>query len=440
MRPTTPRLSLMTAATATCLLLPALAAGCDDEADPSDTRSRDKPLRNDDAAMASDPARKDAGAQHGGDGPDERPLYAIANEIYSADDSITYVNVLTSLDIEEVNPAKAIEYAGGRATIATHDGWLFVAAPESQVVTRFAVSDEGEPSEDGELSFASYGFDSVSLDDWGNTFISATKAYLFNAVDGNTVIWNPTTMEIEGEVDLDGFDLVRDGLELNTSPGVARGDRLYRAVSWIDWEAYEFSREQYLAIVDVESDQLIELVEETRCPALSNRIERDEDDNLYFSNWIWNVGATLVGDAPGSCALRVAAGAERFDAEWSLPYAEIADGREGAMFAHLGRGRGLISVFHDERETIGAETAPDELVSAASWRLWSVDLETRTGEPLAGLDWNTGAISTYHIDGRAFLLVPGEDWALTQIHEVVAGRAQHVFDVNGWSYQFFRIR
>lgn len=368
-----------------------------------------------------------------------RPLYALANEVYTADDSTTYVNVLTSLDIDELDYSQGIEYAGGRATIATRGGFLYVAHPQEPVIDRFTVGDEGGLTKDKEVSFANYGAEYIALDDWSNTFINDTKAYLFNTTDGTTIIWNPSTMRLLGEVDNGEFDLIRDGSDINGSDGVVQGNRLYRTIFWTNWDDWHTSEEQYLAIYDTDTDQLIEMIEETRCPGLGNRIDHDEAGNLYFSNWIWNVGETLVSGAPSSCALRMLAGEDRFDQDWILPYPSVTDGREAAMFAYLGDNNALLSVFHDERVTIDDMTLPDELASTDNWRVWQVDLESRTGAPLEGLPWMAGAASTYHIDDRSFMLVPTADWSRVDVYEIGNEQATHRFGVDGWVYLFFRI-
>jgi hypothetical protein len=370
--------------------------------------------------------------------PQERPaLYAMTNEIYSDEDSTTYVNVLDTLDIDGLDTSRALEYGGGRATIGSVNGWLFVAEPGAPVITRFVVAAGGSVSKKGSISFANFGFEAAEIDDWGNTFISATKAYLWS--EGVTVVWNPTTLEIESEIETDKLDFEREGWSLSSSASVLRGNRLFRTVYWSNWDEFTSSKDQYLLVYDTDRDEIVDVVEETRCPALSNRIDRDEEGNLYFSNWIWNVGETLAGEGPSSCALRILAGEETFDRDWILRYPEITAGREGAMFSYLGAGKALISVFYEDHLDLPADTAPDELVSTDSWKLWLIDLDSREGAPLEGLPWNAGAISTYHVDDRAFLLVPGDDWTSTSVHEVVGEHAEKRFDAKGWSYQLFKL-
>jgi hypothetical protein len=390
-------------------------------------------------AACDDQTNADA---HGGH--QSAPLYVFANEVFGeGGDSITYVNALTTLDIKKLDLKRALEFPGGRATVMAHGGKLFVAPPESQIVERYEIHDDGSFHKTGELSFAKYGIAEITLDEWGNAFVSDEKAYLFNAAEGNAIAWNPEAMELLGEVDAGEHDLLRTGMELSCSTAAVRGDRLFRFVYWQNWDTFEFSEEQYLLVYDTKSDTLIDMVRETRCPALSNRVDVDEEGNLYFSNWIWNVGATLTREAPKSCALRIQRSAERFDDEWMLRYADVTDGREGAALGYLRDGKILFSVFHDERATIAAETVGTELVSELHWQVWIGSLDERDVAPLEGLgalEWNAGAVSTYHVGERAFILVPGEEWSVTHVYEIADGRAEKKFEASGWSYQFFKLR
>jgi hypothetical protein len=80
-----------------------------------------------------------------GDGGTEPPpvvdaRYVSANEIYTGDSSTTYINVLSSLDDVVIDPGRATEFAGGRATIE-HAGSLGVtvaAQPATASSTKVA--------------------------------------------------------------------------------------------------------------------------------------------------------------------------------------------------------------------------------------------------------------------------------------------------------------
>lgn len=225
---------------------------------------------------------------------------------------------------------------------------------------------------------------------------------------------------------------------MNGSSGVVRGKRLFRTLFWSNWDEEQTSELQYLAVYDTESDKLIALEQETRCPGLSNLVSRDEAGNFYFSNWIWNVGETILRDAAPSCVLRLSAGSESLDPDFQLDYAARAEGREGAIFSYLADGAGVMSVFYEERSPITAESTPTGVVSVPAWKLWNIDLEGEAA-PLEGVDWMLGAVTPLRLDGRSFLMVPGEDWSISHVHEIKDGRAEPAFDINGWSYQFVKV-
>lgn len=377
------------------------------------------------------------------DGSDPLPpfeaRFVISNEVFAADSSTSYVSLLESVDQPVVDPDLAVEFAGGRATIGSIGGRIYVAPPDRPVIARYAIDATGTLVADGEIHFGNFGLDRVVIDPWVNVFISPTKAYLFSMEDGKVIVWNPTAMEIVGEIPpLES--LVRPGFELNTSVVAVRGNRLFKMLFWSNWEAWQTSSEQYFAVYDTDTDKMLALVPESRCPGLSSWVETDEAGNLYFSNWVHNTSETLVRGAPESCAIRVLPGQEQPDPSWKLSFPAFTEGRQGAMYAHLGGTKALLNVFHDERIAYDMNSDPAELVNSTNWRLWNIDTATQTGAPVAGLDWMSGGASTFHVDGRAFVFVPGADYSVTRIHEIVDGAAVPSFEVPGWSYQFYEIK
>jgi hypothetical protein len=369
------------------------------------------------------------------------PLYAMMYEIYGPDEeSNSYFTLVDSVEAGALDPADGIEFAGGRAFLQTYGGWIFVGHPTEPRVTRYSLSASGALVEPLDLGFGNYGLTAGYLDDWNATFISESKAYLFDFAQGVTVVWNPTTMEIEGEI-LPPDELLREGYSLDGSPAMVRGNRLFRTFFWVNYDEAEYSPDLLLGVYDVETDELVELVPETRCPAPGNIVHRDEADNIYFSNWLWPVAGTLMYDAPKSCVLRLNAGDEHFDSEWALEYSSVAEGREGAMFSYLGDNQALFAAFHDERTSFDAETDPWEYVGSNNWRIWKLDLETNAAAPLEGLDFNGGAFTPVRFDDRPYILVPDATaWDSTQFYAIDGEVATPSLEVPGWTYQFKRVR
>lgn len=381
----------------------------------------------------------DGGVDEGDVGGDA--LYAVMYEIYDDEDSNSYLSILSSLDdLEELDPSEGIEFAGGRAFLATYDGAIFIGSPGEPLVTRYTVADDGELTETGAISFANFGVSTGSLDAWNVNFIDEHKAYLLNFDEGNTIIWDPTEMEILGEIPVPQELVSEDGLAIEGTPGMVRGDRLYRSFNHVDYEGYGYATEAYLAVYDTENDELLELIPRTRCPALGGLSHEDEAGNFYFGNWIWPVAGTLMYDAPENCVLRIDADGEDFNEEWSLDYGELFDGRQGAQFAYVADGEALVAVFNHEETSFDAETDPWEYAGRPFWYIWSVDLETNEVALIEDIPASAGAFTPVRLDGRQFLMVPGEGWSSTDLWEVTGTTAEHKLHIPGWSYQFVKIR
>ena len=366
--------------------------------------------------------------------------YALASIVTNADEDTTYVSLVSSLDAVEIDFRNALEIAG-RASVTAYGGWLFVGGGESPTITRYSITAEGGFEKGPTVSFAGQdlGEFGVYIDDWGNTFISPHKAYLSNS-SASTIIWDPTTMEIVGRIEQP--ELARAApLTFDGSPGIVRGKRLYRTFFWKDWDEYETLPEQYLAVFDVEKDKLLELVPEARCPGMNNNLSADEDGNIYFSNWIYNVTETLGRGAPKSCALRLNIETERFDDDFRFVFSDHAGGREGAALNYLGDGKGVFAAFHDEDIEIDANTDLNELALSDNWRLWEATLDGQAAAPLSGIDKLAGGYAIVHVDGRTFLMVPTAEYASTTVHEIDAGGGvQKRFEVPGDSYQILKLR
>jgi hypothetical protein len=376
-------------------------------------------------------------AEAGGHGP----LYAIMYEVYDDSGSTSYLSLLDSLERDEIDLDEAIEYGSGRAFIQAYQGWLFVGDAESPTVNRYSLDEDGKLVFDGSIGFGNYGLPAGAFDSWNVTFINEGKAYLLDFIEGTTIVWNPTTLEIIVDIPAPA-EFHREGWSLEGTPGIVRDGLLFRTFDWANYDEAAYSTDILLAVYDVETDELVKLEPETRCPVPGNLVHQDESGNIYFSNWVWPVAGAIMRGAPDSCVLRINAGETSFDPEWTLSYQDVTDGHHGAMFTYLADDKALVSAFYEERTSFDQDTDPWSYVGSNNWRIWSVDLEAMTGAPLDGLDFNGGAYTPVQFDGRLILMVPGgeEDDYATQLFEVIDGRAIPHIKLPGWSYQFVKLR
>lgn len=383
-----------------------------------------------------------AGPEGDADRATNGPLYAVMYEVYDDTGSLSYLSLLDSLDLENVDLSQAREFGSGRSFIQAYNGWFFVGEAETPKVTRYRVSEGGELIVDAEpISFANFGFDYGQFDAWNVTFISPTKAYLMNFDDGTTIIWNPSSMEIVGEIPPPD-EFAREGLSFESTPAALRDGLLFRTVSWVNYDEASYSTDFLLVTYDVETDEIVDMVTETRCPVPGNLVHQAEDGTVYFSNWIWPVAGAVMRDAPPPCVLRINPGENGFDPDWTLDYGDVAGGRQGAVFTYAGEGQALISVFHDERTSYDDQSDPWDYVGSNNWSIWSLNLQSKSGTRIEDLPFNGGAYTPVQFDGRLILMVPGgaEDNYATQLYEIVDGRAEPRVKLPGWSYQFVKLR
>lgn len=369
-------------------------------------------------------------------------LFAVPSEVYGADfaSSASYIPLVPSLDVARIELGTAREVTG-RASVAAVGPWLFVASSAAPVVERFEVQADGSLRDAGRLGFMNYGVpEFFAIDAWGAVFIHPDKAYLFNGSDGSHVVWNPTTLEITGEIAAPP-GVSRQGYDFE-SVAVVRGNRMYRIFTLLNYDTWEFlPAPQYLAVYDLDTDTLLSTTEESRCPQLYSRPFLDERGDIYFSGWVWTPGLTLTSDYPASCSLRVLAGQDTFDPDWQLNFAaDVTGGREAGVMRYLGGGKALVDVFHAERTIIDASTDPEDLVNTPNWRLWSIDLATKTGAPLQGLDFKAGGYQDVAVGERTFLMVPNDDYSETTAFEVKDGQAVRGFSIQGSSYHMVQLR
>lgn len=373
-------------------------------------------------------------------------LYAVTSEVYNGDESISYISLLKKLEPQTIDVKTSIEVGGGRASIAAVGGWLFVASGEAPTIKRYSV-DGGKLSEASEQIDFSAHVGSVSLDPWGSTIVSATKAYLFDGETGAIVVWNPTTMAILGRIEPPADFFVRpDGLFFDAGPGFVRGDRLYRVVTWkrddFDKGKFNYAPEQYLFVYDTTTDKLISMTSEQRCPALTGAITQDEKGTLYLTTWMKYISETLTVGKPKSCSLRIPAGSDTVDPSWILTYADVTGGQEASVLSYSQNGNALLAVYDTTGQEIDATSNQFDVAYAVTRDLYNVDLNTRKATKVAGVPKFAAGYVQVALDNHRVAFTPiDEDFSKTVAYDVpLTGEATKLFELPGFSYQLVRVR
>lgn len=367
------------------------------------------------------------------------PVYAIATSIFGNEGSSTYVRLLESLDAQSINLDQASEHAGF-ATIGAAGGKLFVGDGEAPELRRYTVGAGCGLQEDGRMSFANYGPAVAPL--YKNVFVDASTAYM-QLEESRRIIWNPETLQISGTGDAPGLPSERDGLTVRAGydrSTAVRSGYSFQPFYWADNSFYRFSPTSQIAVYSNADDRLAKLID-APCPGL-DMATQDEAGHLYFSNWVFSTAAPVLSDdAPDNCAVRIKAGELALDAGWTRKLSDIVGGRQTVAYRYLENGVGIVAVLHSEDMNITENTEPNAITGGSHWRLWRVNVEAGTGQPVDGLGKFAGGYYAFRIDGRTFLLLPSADYAKTTVYELgVQGAAEPRFETLGWAYQLVKLR
>jgi hypothetical protein len=289
-------------------------------------------------------------------------------------------------------------------------------APAS--VRRFTVNQEKRLSEDGRVDFAAQGV--ARADIATSDVISAHRAYLPLDVVGR-VIWDPEALIVTGtKGPLPTLMRERDGLPVSKGwDSVRRNQRLFQPFYWRDPASGRVSPSSQIAVYDTMSDETGTLID-VPCPMLEVA-SQDEAGDLYFSS-----GAASAS-SPGTCVARVKAGAETLDAGFTLRFADVTGGHEGAELHYTGNGKGVFAVFDAGRK------------SGSAWRLWSLDLQARNAAPVDGVDDFDGYFTTFTDGRRTLLLIASSDFRSTIWYELRDGRGMRRFEMRSVVTQFFKV-
>jgi hypothetical protein len=125
----------------------------------------------------------------------------------------------------------------------------------------------------------------------------------------------------------------------------------------------------------------------------------------------------------------------------AFDFTEVTGGHEGAALAYVNEGRFAMSVFHEEKVAdLAAADDPFEIIADRNWQLYSYEPGAASAAPVAGIDWNSGAIYYARVGSRLLALVPGENYTSTDVYDLGdASEATPLFATPGWVLRIFAL-
>jgi len=387
----------------------------------------------------------DESTEDGDASAEDEPIYVLASVVIDPDDNrTTYVQTITSLEDEHFDNDTAIELPGNGVVLA-HGRDLFVGHAEEPTWVRYSLTDDRAAIEEtGRLSLLNTGATYV---DYGNAIVDDETAVTVLSAQRTAVIWNPKTMEIVDEVELDVPE--HEGYELEVWTTVAHDGLVYIPLRWADWEGARVYPSVGTIILDPHAHEVVGRAEDDRC-ASGGRVVIGADGYAYVMgdgrNYAIQMFANALGeDAPANCLLRIAPGETDFDPDFFHTIASLTGGLESITELESpvpGSGTAFAKMFYPNE-------LPDDIepVDFAFWderahKMWRIELGD---EPMArevdDIPFSAIGFDGSVIDGRLYTGESLDSGATSDIYEIDpdTNAARPVFTMDGYFNGLFRL-
>lgn len=350
-------------------------------------------------------AAPDAATPRPDGGPAGSDSFALASIVINADGTrITYLQAISSLDDGPFDNVQAIEAPGNGVIMGGH-GRVFLGLAEQPEWIRYELNGEGQLEETGRLSFLGVGASAI---DYGNAYVDENTAVSVFTSLALAVIWNPSTMEIVGEVELP--HLVVDGYETEVWTTESHDGLVYIPGRWANWETGQIRDGVSTTILDPHAQRVVAVAEDDRC-ASGGRVVFDEEGYAYVMgdgrNYSIQMFANAAGTtAPENCILRIAPGETDFEDDYYYTIPSLTGGLEvidELSTAQQGTGIGFAKMFYPDELPDGVEPIDFAFWSVPAHRLWRIELaDPPTAQVVEGVPFSTIGFTPSAYDGRLY--------------------------------------
>ncbi len=370
--------------------------------------------------------------------------YVLASVVIDTDGGrTTYVQAIKSLDDGPFNNENAIEMPGNGVVMAG-GRHFFVGLAEEPTWVRFSLNADGVVEETGRLSFLSYG---ATYIDYGNALVDEDTAVSVLSGPAVAVIWNPETMEIVDDIDLEF--LVEDGYDLEVWTTVAHDGLVYVPGRYANWDEGNILSQVSMTIIDPDLGIVIDTAEDDRC-ASGGRIVFDDDGYGYVMgdgrNYSIHMYANAAEeDADDNCLLRIAPGETDFEDDYYYTIKSLTGGVESITELETGSqgsGIGFAKMFYPDELPEGVEPVDFGFWSESAHKMWRIVLadppsaEAVEGAPFSAIGFNGSAFNGFLYSGEST-----DGGATTDIYEMdpVANTATIRFSMDGYFYGLYEL-
>lgn len=360
------------------------------------------------------------------------PQYVVHTRLNAGDDlQLSYLATTSSIEAgARLDLDRAVELDAPDIGFAGLVGtpYVYTGSCTEPTITRWEVASDGSLREGPQLSFAPLGLADACIDSALGLYSPQRAFYRpFQSAIPEIVVWNPTTMEIVGTIELPGVEPEGELLPVVTLS--TRSDRLFVTVFWeggfdADWT--KFGDHVRVLEIDPESLEVLSSSDEPRCNSLS-WTSATSDETAYFSPYSYNTTIrSVLGDERGaqSCGLRIVPPGSSFDQGYELDLSAIAGGRPAGDLVVLDDETAFLHVWHEELVSpLAADGSNWEDVIGENgflWYKWPLGASTAERIP----EQTPGNFTVLvGVEDRKFVAHFSDDFSSTTLEELDASGA-----------------
>jgi len=346
-------------------------------------------------------AAGDSAGGGAGEGPDAGAAFVLGTRVWDDTSITSYFHVVSSLAAgTEINESRALELPGAAKLVSLPDvGWFGIHSGEAPIVTRYTLDASDRLVEGKSMSFANYGVEGL----WDTHYVvSSTKAYYADRAGKQLIIWNPSTMKVQGTIPLP--DTARDGyLALYGYAPIVRGTSILISVGWFDWDVNDsVLGETGLIEVDTETDSVVGFEVDDRCGGVTQPITLASGDTVLASSALAAVAHRLDRLPTTPCALMVREGEKTFDADYRGELDALSGFDIVGEPVPAGGNAVFLRAFDDSLADVVEDGATWETTGLVAWRWLRWEAGTDDVETVSELEPATSDVVWFQTDGRVY--------------------------------------
>jgi hypothetical protein len=309
--------------------------------------------------------------------------------------------------------------AQGNAVFLSRGSDFFYGLAESPEWVRYSTKG-GRFKETGRLSFLQYGVMNV---DFANTIVDDDTAVSVLTEQYVAIVWNPSTMQIEGSIELPHLE--KKGYSLEAFTTVSRDGLVYIPGKWVNWETHDVEQLVSMTIVDPKKREILGVAEDDRCGA-GGRVTFDAKGYAYVMGDGRNQSMQVFAEAAGkksvpNCLLRIAPGETDFEQDYFFEIPELTGGLDAMTeleAAALDSGIGFTMLQYPDRIPKGLDLVNFEHWGEPAYKMWRITLgDQPKAEEVAGAHFSVVGFPGNGVNGKLYSS-ESEDGSESTVFEV----------------------